>query len=64
MVYGKLHRAGDEPAYISEEDKVRMWYVDGKLHRAGGKPAVVRDNGDDEYWVDGAQLKKCACTIC
>lgn len=51
--YGKAHRDGDEPAFISPI--LKMWYKDGKRHRDQEfGPAVEFESGIQEYWQHGA----------
>jgi len=50
--YGLLHRNGDKPAVISE-NQYKYWYKDGELHRDGDKPASITPNGYKRWYQKG-----------
>ena len=47
----KLHRDGDKPAKVNEDNK--EWCQNGKLHRDGDKPAVETTYGPQKWYQNG-----------
>ena len=49
---GKLHRDGDEPAFIDSYGAEEYW-KNGERHRDGDQPAYIWSDGYKEYWKNG-----------
>lgn len=48
---GKIHREGENPAFMGEE--VQCWFREGKLHRERGGPAILANDGFAKWFLNG-----------